>query len=182
MYIRLKAPKPWSHLFRRKLLKWRYFDVHLSNRWCLMSGFFTFFLILCSSDLYPFTSPLHLHPYFLWRYYYFWQKGAIISLPRRGHSITTWTKFHPILTPSPHSSGQLWRFYILSKYSFSRDPPWTFTDPHSPFSCPRNFWMTPAGIKADISSVTHDMALQLLTFLNVVVVKLHDIFSIGVQH
>ena len=101
MYIRLKAPKPWSHLFRRKLLKWRYFDVHLSNRWCLMSGFFTFFLILCSSDLYPFTSPLHLHPYFLWRYYYFWQKGAIISLPRRGHSITTWTKFHPILTPPP---------------------------------------------------------------------------------
>ena len=71
---------------------------------------------------------------------------------------------------------------LHTAYSFSRDPTWTFTDPHSPFSCPRNFWMTPAGIKADISSVTHDMALQLLTFLNVVVVKLHDIFSIGVQH
>ena len=65
-------------------------------------------------------------------------------------------------------------------YSFSRDPPWTFTDSHNPLVHVVIEW-PPAGIKADISSVTHDMALQLLTFLNVVVVKLHDIFSIGVQ-
>ena len=38
-----------------------------------------------------------------------------------GHSTTTWTKFYPILTPSP-SSGQTWTFYILSNYPLSHNP------------------------------------------------------------
>ena len=32
----------------------------------------------------------------------------------RGHSTTTWTRFYPILTPLPPSSGQLWTLYMIS--------------------------------------------------------------------
>ena len=154
------------------------FAYQIVDVWC--QGFllsFLFFAALISIPLLP------LHPYFLWRYYYFWQKGAIISLPSRsrGHSTTTWTKFYPMLTHSPHKNGHFTNYLPFFRVTHS-GPTVDFHWPPPSFSCPRSYWMTPAGIKASISSVTHDMALQLLTFLNVVVVKLHDIFSIGVQH
>ena len=50
------------------------FAYQIVDVWC--QGFllsFLFFAALISIPLLP------LHPYFLWRYYYFWQKGAIIS-------------------------------------------------------------------------------------------------------
>ena len=41
-------------------------------------------------------------------------QGDNYGFPRGGHSPTTmWTKFIPILTTQPPSSGQLWTFYIL---------------------------------------------------------------------
>ena len=40
------------------------------------------------------------------------QLSCDFSMFFRGHSTTTWTKFWPISTPSPPSSGQAWTFYI----------------------------------------------------------------------
>ena len=157
-------------IFWRSPIKSLMFDVRVF----LLS--FLFFAALISIPLLPLSISIHTFfdviitfgkrgPYYL-------SQGGVIQQLRGPNFTQFWPP--PLLN---------WTIVDIlhTIYSFSRDPPWTFTDSHNPLVHVVIEW-PPAGIKADISSVTHDMALQLLTFLNVVVVKLHDIFSIGVQH
>ena len=66
--------------------------------------------------------------------------GLCIEEPSGGHSTTTWTKSYPVLThPTPL---QKWTFYILSTLCHVT-PRGLSTEPPSPSSCPRSYWMTP---------------------------------------
>ena len=67
--------------------------------------------------------------------------------------LLTWTKF---CSPTP-SSGQLWTFYILSKYLafFHVTMDGLPTDHLPTFSCPRSYWMPPYQITSNINRKVH---------------------------